>query len=67
MPINKTIKYLYLCLAAFFQLYLAYAATLYLKIDSLSFGLVVLTAVCSVAAIAYYICVVFEKENPEQK
>ncbi|BBO81096.1 hypothetical protein DSCO28_16620 [Desulfosarcina ovata subsp. sediminis] len=67
MPINKTIKYLYLSLAVFFQLYLAYAATLYLKVKSLSFGLVVLTALCSAVVIGYYICVAFERKNPEQK
>lgn len=66
MPVNKTIKYLYLGLAVFFQVYLAYAATLYLEIGSLGFILVAITTACSVAAISYYIGIVFERENPDK-
>lgn len=63
MPINKTIKIIFLAVAIFFQFYLAYASTLYLAWGSPSFLLVVLTAVVSVIAIIYYVCVVFEREN----
>ena len=66
MPINKKIKYLYLGFAVFFEFYLAYASTLYLDVASRSFAFVALTAVCSVAAISYYICTVFERKYPEQ-
>jgi hypothetical protein len=63
MPINKTIKTIFLAFAIFFQFYLAYASTLYLAWGSPAFLLVVLTAVVSVIAIIYYSCVVFEREK----
>jgi len=63
MQINKTIKYVFLATAIFFQLYLAYASTLYLAWGSPSFLLVVLTAVASVIVIIYYVCVVFEQDK----
>ncbi len=63
MPINRIIKYLYLGVALFFQFYLAYASTLYLEVRSLSFFLVVTTAICSAIIISYYILIRFEKEN----
>lgn len=64
MHVNRVIKYVYLALASGFQLYLAYASTLYLEVASLSFALVVLTAIASVAIIGYYILVRYEQENP---
>jgi hypothetical protein len=63
MPINKTIKYVFLSIAVFFQMYLAYASTLYLKVTSGSFHLVLLTALLSVFAICYFVCVVFERQD----
>ncbi len=63
MNTNKVIKYVYLALSCGFQLYLAYASTLYLEVGSLSFSLVVLTAIASAAIIGYYILVRYEKEN----
>jgi hypothetical protein len=65
MPINKTIKTIFLAFAIFFQFYLAYASTLYLAWGSPSFLLVVLTAVASVVAIIYYVCIVFERDNAQ--
>ena len=64
MHTNKAIKYVYLALAIGFQLYLAYASTLYLEVGSASFALVVLTAIASAAMIGYYILVRYEQENP---
>jgi hypothetical protein len=63
MQINNTIKYVFLGTAIFFQLYLAYASTLYLAWGSLSFYLVALTAVASVIVISYYVCVVSEQDK----
>ncbi|MFH0728698.1 MAG: hypothetical protein V2B19_20485 [Pseudomonadota bacterium] len=63
MPIHKPIKYVFLAIAVFFQLYLAYASTLYLAVTSGSFLLVVLTALLSVFAILYFVCVVFERQD----
>ena len=65
MPINKTIKYVFLATAVFFQLYLAYASTLYFAWNSPSFLLVALTAVVSTIVIVYFVCVVFERENAQ--
>ena len=65
MPINKTIKTIFLATAIFFQLYLAYASMLYFAWNSSSFLLVVLTAVVSVIAIVYFVCVVFEREEAQ--
>ena len=63
MPINKTIKTLFLAIAIFFQFYLVYASTLYLTWRSTSFLVVVLTAVASVIAITSYVCVVCERNK----
>jgi hypothetical protein len=63
MPIHKPIKYVFLAIAVFFQLYLAYASTLYLEVTSGSFLLVLFTALISVFAICYFVCVVFEKQD----
>ena len=65
IPVNKTIKYVFLGVAIFFQLYLAYASTLYLEPGSGAFWLVVFTALLSVAVICYFICVVFERQNKD--
>jgi hypothetical protein len=62
MPIHKPIKYVFLSIAVFFQLYLAYASTLYLEVGSGSFLLVLFTAVLSVFAILYFVCVHFERQ-----
>lgn len=65
MPINKTIKYVFLAGAVFFQLYLAYASTIYFEWNSSSFLLVALIALVSIIVIVYYVCVVSEREKTE--
>jgi hypothetical protein len=48
MKISKRAKYGYIAFAVFFLFYLAYAATLYLEVNSVSYAFVILTAVtCS--------------------
>jgi len=64
MHINKVIKYVYLAVACSFQLYLAYASTLYLEVGSFSFALVVVTAIASAVIIGYYILITYERANP---
>ena len=63
MRISKVIKYVYLAVACGFQLYLAYASTLYLEVGSFSFALVVLTAITSAVIIGYYILITYERAN----
>jgi hypothetical protein len=63
MPINKALKYSFMGFSVFFQIYLAYAATLYLEVLSFSFGFVSITALCSITVLVYYISVGYEKKN----
>lgn len=66
MPINKAIQYIYLAGAVFFQLYLAYASTLYFEWTSVSFVLVAMTALISVGFISYYILIGYKLDNHEK-
>jgi hypothetical protein len=61
MPVNKTIRNIYLTAASFFQLYLAFASTLYIEWRSFSFLLVALTTAATIFVIIYF-CVSSERE-----
>lgn len=62
-PINQALKYLFLAFSNLFQLYLAFASTIYHDWFSPSFWVVAITAVVSIILITYFVCVVYER-NP---
>lgn len=66
MPINRAIQYIYLAGAVFFQLYLAYASTLYFEWTSVSFFIVAMTGLISVVSISYYILIAYKLDNHEK-
>jgi hypothetical protein len=63
MPIGKRVRIIFLAVAILVELFLTFASTFYVPWYSMSFLVVTLASVISIAAIVYYVLEVDQKDE----